>query len=92
MIGFWLIMRRDMVMAWRQGGDGVMAIMFFLITVTLFPLGVGPENAILARISAAVVWVAALLATLLSLERMFQADFEDGSLDLMAVTSLRFWP
>ena len=88
MIGFWLIMRRDMVMAWRQGGDGVMAIMFFLITVTLFPLGVGPENAILARISAAVVWVAALLATLLSLERMFQADFEDGSLDLMAVTSL----
>jgi len=88
MIRFWLIMGRDMVMAWRQGGDGVMAIMFFLITVTLFPLGVGPENAILARISAAVVWVAALLATLLSLERMFQADFEDGSLDLMAVTLL----
>ena len=88
MTGFWFIVRRDMVMAWRQGGDGVMAIMFFLIIVTLFPLGVGPENAILARIAAAVVWVAALLATLLSLERMFQADFEDGSLDLMAVTSL----
>ena len=88
MTGFWFIVRRDMVMAWRQGGDGVMAIMFFLIIVTLFPLGVGPENVILARIGAAVVWVAALLATLLSLERMFQADFEDGSLDLMAVTPL----
>ncbi|HAQ33529.1 MAG TPA: heme exporter protein CcmB, partial [Rhodospirillaceae bacterium] len=70
MTGFWLIVRRDVVMAWRQGGDGLMAIMFFLITVTLFPLGVGPESAILARIGAAVVWVAALLATLLSLERM----------------------
>ncbi|MEE1562924.1 MAG: heme exporter protein CcmB, partial [Alphaproteobacteria bacterium] len=55
MTGFWLIVRRDVVMAWRQGGDGLMAIMFFLITVTLFPLGVGPESAILARIGAAVV-------------------------------------
>ncbi len=88
MTGFWLIVRRDVVMAWRQGGDGFMAIMFFLITVTLFPLSVGPESTILARIGAAVVWVAALLATLLSLERMFQSDFEDGSLDLMAITPL----
>ena len=88
MTGFWLIVRRDVVMAWRQGGDGLMAIMFFLITVTLFPLGVGPESAILARIGAAVVWVAALLATLLSLERMFQSDFEDGSLEIIALGPL----
>ena len=88
MTGFWLIVHRDVVMAWRQGGDGLMAIMFFLITVTLFPLGVGPESGILARIGAAVVWVAALLATLLSLERMFQTDFEDGSFDLIAIAPL----
>ncbi|MBT4770285.1 MAG: heme exporter protein CcmB [Rhodospirillaceae bacterium] len=88
MTGFWIIVKRDLSLAWRQGGDGFIAIMFFLIAVTLFPLGIGPEIGVLARISAGVVWVSALLATLLSLERLFQADFEDGSLEQIAITPL----
>jgi len=88
MTGFWIIVKRDLSLAWRQGGDGFIAIMFFLIAVTLFPLGIGPEISVLARISAGVVWVSALLATLLSLERLFQADFEDGSLEQIAITPL----
>ena len=60
-----------------------MVVSFFVITVTLFPLGVGPEPNVLARIAAGVVWVTALLATMLSLDRLFQSDYEDGSIDLM---------
>jgi heme exporter protein B len=62
-----------------------MTVMFFILAVTLFPLGVGPELEMLARISAGVLWVAALFAAMLSLDRLFQADFEDGSLDLLAL-------
>ena len=65
-----------------------MAIGFFVIVTVLFPLGVGPELTVLARISAGVLWVAALLACLLSLDRLFQADFEDGSLDLFVLSSV----
>lgn len=74
---------RDLRLALRQGTDVAMVISFFVITVTLFPLGVGPEPNVLARIAAGVVWVTALLATMLSLDRLFQTDYEDGSLDLM---------
>ena len=59
--------------------------MFFVIAVVLFPLGVGPEPNILARIAPGVIWVAALLASMLSLERLFQSDYEDGSLELLAL-------
>jgi len=65
-----------------------MAVAFFVIAVVLFPLGVGPELNILARVSAGVIWVAVLLSALLSLDRMFQADFEDGSLDQLALVPL----
>jgi heme exporter protein B len=65
-----------------------MAAVFFVLVVLLFPLGVGPEAAILARIAAGVLWVAALLAALLSLDRLFQADYEDGSLDLLLLAPL----
>ena len=77
------IVRRDLKLAIRQGMDSVMVVMFFVIAVVLFPFGVGPESNILARISAGVIWVAALLASMLSLERLFQTDFEDGSLELL---------
>ena len=77
------IVRRDLKLAIRQGMDSVMVVMFFVIAVVLFPFGVGPEPNILARISAGVIWVAALLASMLSLERLFQTDFEDGSLELL---------
>ncbi len=76
---------RDVGLAFRHGGGAGLAIAFFVLTVTLFPLGIGPGPEILARVSAGVVWVAALLATLLSLDRLFQADYEDGSLDLLAL-------
>jgi len=72
----------------RQGSDIVVVVMFFVITVSLFPFGVGPEGNILARIAAGVVWVCAMLATLLSLDRMFLNDYDDGSLELLALSSL----
>lgn len=85
---FLLIVRRDLRIAFRHGGDSTMAVMFFVLAVILFPLGVGPEPNVLARISGGVIWVTALLATMLSLERLFQADHEDGSLELLALTPL----
>ncbi len=88
MTTFLAILRRDVRLAFRQGGTGAMTVIFFVIAVTLFPLGVGPEREVLARLSAGVVWVAALLAAMLSLDRLYQADFEDGSLDLLALGPL----
>ena len=66
----------------------MLVVVFFVLTVTLFPLGVGPESAILRRIAPGVIWVAALLAAMLSLDRLFQVDFEDGSLDQLALAPL----
>lgn len=83
---FFLTIRRDLRLAMRQGADSVMVVMFFVLTAVLFPFGVGPELNILARIAAGVIWVGALLASMLSLERLFQADYEDGSLELLALT------
>ncbi|MBE9555326.1 MAG: heme exporter protein CcmB [Proteobacteria bacterium] len=80
------LVMRELRLALRQGTDVAMVVSFFVITVTLFPLGVGPEPNILARIAAGVVWVTALLAVMLSLERMFQSDYDDGSIDLLLLT------
>ena len=63
-------------------------VAFFVLTVILFPFGVGPEPELLARIAAGIVWVTALLAALLSLDRLFQADYEDGSLEALALMPL----
>ena len=80
------IVLRDLRLALRQGLDAVMVLMFFVITVTLFPLGVGPEPNLLARMAPGVIWVAALLSTMLSLDRLFQHDYEDGSLEQMLLS------
>lgn len=85
---FLVLVGRDLTLALRAGTDAAVAVMFFVITVMLFPFGVGPEPNILARIAAGVVWVAALLAALLSLERLFANDYEDGALDLLALGGL----
>ncbi len=85
---FTLIVARDLRLALRRGSDSTMVVTFFVLTVVLFPFGVGPDTAILARIASGVIWVTALLASMLSLERLFQADFEDGSLDLLVLGSL----
>ncbi len=80
-----VLVGRDLRLAFRQGMDSVMAVVFFVLAVCLFPLGVGPEPNVLARIAPGVIWVAALLAAMLSLERMFQSDHDDGSLDLLVM-------
>lgn len=82
------LFRRDVGLAWSAGGSTRLALAFFALTITLFPFGVGPGAATLARIAPGVLWVAALLASLLSLDRLFEADFEDGSLDLLAIGPL----
>ncbi|WP_412778096.1 heme exporter protein CcmB [Thalassospira lucentensis] len=86
MNGFTAILRRDLQLAMRQGADSVMVVAFFIVTTTLFPFGVGPEANILARIASGVIWVSALLAAMLSLERVFQADYEDGTLELLTLS------
>ncbi len=80
------IVRRDLRLALRQGSDSVMVVTFFVLTVVLFPFGLGPEANLLERTSAGVLWVTALLASMLSLDRLFLADYEDGSLELLALT------
>jgi len=79
------VVARDLRLALRQRGDAVMVVLFFVLTATLFPFAIGPEANLLARLAAGVIWVTALLAVLLSLERLFLADFEDGSLELLAL-------
>ncbi|HEX9489256.1 MAG TPA: heme exporter protein CcmB [Stellaceae bacterium] len=88
MTAFRLLVLRDLRLALRQGGDAAMVVAFFVLTVILFPFGVGPEAELLARIAAGILWVTALLAALLSLERLFQADWEDGSLEALALMPL----
>ena len=83
-----ILLKHELVLAWRQGSSSGMAVAFFVIAVVLFPLGVGPELNVLARVSAGVIWVAVLLSALLSLDRLFQADFEDGSLDQLVLIPL----
>jgi len=85
---FWAVIHRDLRLAWRQGGGGMLAVAFFVLTITLTAIGIGPATETLSRVAPGMLWVMALLATLLSLDRLFQADFEDGSLDQMALMPL----
>ncbi|NBZ87941.1 heme exporter protein CcmB [Stagnihabitans tardus] len=82
------LLSRDLRLAMRAGGGFGLGLAFFLMVAVLVPLGVGPKGALLAQIAPGILWVGALLACLLSLDRMFALDFEDGSLDLMAVSPL----
>lgn len=79
---------RDLTLAIRAGGGFGLSLAFFLIVVVLVPFGVGPQSDILARIAPGILWVGALLACLLSLDRLFHLDLEDGSLDLLATSPL----
>jgi heme exporter protein B len=74
---------RDMRIAIRVGGGALMGVLFFLAVVTLVPFAVGPDLALLRRIGPAILWIGALLASLLALDRLFSGDHEDGSLDLI---------
>lgn len=82
------LLLRDLKLAVRAGGGFGLGLAFFLIVVTLVPFSVGPQSELLSRIAAGVLWLGALLACLLSLDRIFALDFEDGSLDLLATAPL----
>ena len=78
--------RRDLLLALRRKSEVLTAVFFFVIVVSLFPLGIGPEPALLKKIAPGVLWVAALLSTLLGLPRLFAADHLDGTLEQMALS------
>ena len=86
MSAFFAIVRRDLLLAARRKSEVFTALFFFMIVVSLFPLGIGPETALLRRIAPGVLWVAALLAAMLSLNRLFAADHADGTLEQMALS------
>jgi heme exporter protein B len=84
---FWRILTRDLLLAMRRRTDVLTVLFFFVIVVSLFPLGVGTERQVLRILGPGVVWVAALLASMLALERLFAADYEDGTLEQMLLTA-----
>jgi heme exporter protein B len=81
----WIVWR-DLTLAWRRRTDALSTLFFFMIVVSLFPLGVGPETQLLRSIAPGVVWVAALLASMLALSRLFAGDYVDGTLEQMLLT------
>jgi heme exporter protein B len=81
------VIRRDLLLAWRRRADIATVILFFVIVVSLFPLGVGPEPNLLRTIAPGIIWVAALLACMLSLQQMFASDHSDGALDQMLLAA-----
>ena len=88
MTAFSQLVRRDLTLAWKEGGTIGIALGFYLVVVTLLPLAIGPDLKLLARIAPGVLWLALLLAALLSLGRMFETDLEDGSLEVLATGPL----
>ncbi|MDD5333737.1 MAG: heme exporter protein CcmB [Rhodoferax sp.] len=81
------VLRREVAVAMRQKGEVLTPLVFFVVIASLFPLGVGPESALLLRMAPGVLWVSALLAAMLSLQRLFATDYADGSLEQMALSS-----
>ena len=88
MTGFAALLRRDMRIAVRVGGGALMGALFFLIVVVMVPFAVGPDLKLLARIGPAILWIGALLASLLALDRLFAVDHDDGSLDLLMMGTM----
>jgi heme exporter protein B len=80
------LLRRDIQVALRVGGGALIGVLFFLIVVVLMPFAVGPDLALLKKLGPAILWLGALLASLLTLDRLFAADHDDGSLDLLTMS------
>jgi heme exporter protein B len=78
--------RRDLILAFRHKGEMMNPLVFFLIAISMIPLGLGPEKALLMRIAPGIIWVMALLATLLSLDNLFRSDFDDGTLEQLLIS------
>jgi len=83
---FVALLRRDFLLAYRRRAELLQPLVFLLVVITLFPLGVGPSPQLLASIAAGVIWIAALLATVLSLDSLFRSDYEDGTLEQMVLS------
>ena len=79
------LLRRDLILAARQGGGAGTALGFFLTVLVLLPIGIGPDQVTLQRLAPGILWITLLLSVLLSVDRIFQQDFEDGSLEVMAM-------
>lgn len=88
MNAFWTLLARDIRLAMREGGAIGTALGFYLIVIAMLPLGLGPDLNLLSRIAPGLLWIALLLSSLLSLGRMFETDYEDGSLELLAIGGL----
>ena len=88
MNAFFVIVRRDVTLSLRRASDTISVVLFFVLAIVLFPLGIGPELNVLSRIAAGTIWVVALLAAMLSLDRLFQVDADEGGLDLFILAPL----
>ena len=84
---FLALVQRDLILVYRSANDAWVVLFFFVIAVTLFPLGIGPDPGVLQQLSGGIIWIGALLSAMLSLDGVFQSDFDDGSLDQMILTS-----
>ncbi|HKU98504.1 MAG TPA: heme exporter protein CcmB, partial [Vineibacter sp.] len=85
---FGALVMRDLRLVWRRPGDAAVVLAFFVLAASLFPLGVGPALETLARIAPGVLWVAALFAAMMSLDRLFADDFADGTLEQLVLAPL----
>ncbi len=83
---FWALLRRDFQLVIRNRGEWLQPLFFLMVVVSLFPLGLGPGPNLLARIAPGVIWIGALLASILSLDALFRSDFEDGSLEQLVIS------
>lgn len=81
----WALLIREIRLAWRAGGGIMTGVLFFLAVVTVFPFAIGPDTKLLSQLASAILWIGALLASLLGLERLFAQEREDGSLDLLVM-------
>ncbi|MCB1378772.1 MAG: heme exporter protein CcmB [Alphaproteobacteria bacterium] len=86
----WALIRRDLLLSIRQGGGAGTALGFFLTVVVLLPIGLGPDQVLLQKLAPGSLWIALLLSVLLSADRIFQQDYDDGSLDIMAMGPVPF--
>ena len=78
---FFSVYKKDVLLAFRQRSEIINPLLFFLIVISLFPLGIGPEPQLLARMAPGIIWIAALLSTMLGLDKIFRDDYQDGSLE-----------
>jgi heme exporter protein B len=90
MKAFLAVLQRDMRLAWRQSSEWFTPLAFFLLVLVLFPLAISPETKTLSLLAAGAIWIAALLAVLLSLDQLFRQDFEDGSLEQLRLSTSPF--